>query len=68
MKPGYKTTEFYFTIVAQLVGFAYASGLFSSGGTVDKVLGLATMALSHFGYAVSRGLAKAKAPELEQAK
>lgn len=58
-KPGYKTTEFWLSLAAMLLGAAYASGVISSGSTVDKVAGFAAMALSALGYSVSRGMAKA---------
>lgn len=57
-KPGYKTTEFWLTLLAQLTGFAYASGLIETGGTLDKIAGVIVMVLSAAGYAVSRGIAK----------
>jgi hypothetical protein len=60
-KPGYKSTEFYLTLLAQLIGLLWASGLVSDGSQFDKVLGFAAMALSQLGYTVSRGMAKGKA-------
>ncbi len=57
-KPGYKTSEFYLTLAAQIVGLMWASGLISEGTTFDKVLGFVAMALGLAGYTVSRGLAK----------
>lgn len=61
MKPGYKTTEFWLSLVATLVGVLWASGAVSEGSMADKIIGLAAMALSQLGYTVSRGLAKGKA-------
>ncbi len=58
MKPGYKTTEFWFSAVAALLGIAFASGAIAEGGSIDKVMGLAATVLSGLGYAVSRGAAK----------
>ena len=60
-KPGYKTTEFYLTLLAQLLGLLWASGLVSEGSTGDKIIGFAAMVLAQFGYTVSRALAKGKA-------
>lgn len=59
-KPGYKTTEFWLSLVATLIGLLWASGLISEGSTADKVIGFVAAALGQFGYAVSRGLAKGK--------
>lgn len=58
MKPGYKTTEFWLTSVAALLGLLFASGAISDGSQIDKVLGMAATVLSGMGYSVSRGLAK----------
>lgn len=56
--PGYKTTEFWMTVVASLVGLAMASGAFPEAGPLGRVLGMVAAALSTFGYSVSRGIAK----------
>jgi hypothetical protein len=58
MKPGYKTSEFWLSVAASLVGFLYASGIISNGSAYDKVLAVAAMALTALGYSVSRGIAK----------
>jgi hypothetical protein len=58
VKPGYKTTEFWLSTVAILIGLAYGSGLISDGSQADKIVGFIAAALSSFGYSVSRGLAK----------
>lgn len=57
-KPGWKTTEFWLTVVSQIVGLVWASGVITEGSNADRVLGLAAAALASVGYAVSRGLAK----------
>lgn len=57
-KPGYKTTEFWLTVVATAVGFALTSGLIGEGSQVEKLLGMAAQVLSTMGYSVSRGIAK----------
>ena len=61
-KPGYQTTEFWLTLLAQLVGFAYMSGAIGAGTPVDKILGLVVTMLTAAGYTVSRGMAKVGAP------
>jgi len=58
MKPGYKTTEFWFTSAAAVLGLLFASGVISDGSQIDKVLGMASTLLASMGYSVSRGLAK----------
>jgi hypothetical protein len=58
MKPGFKTTEFWFTAIANILGLAFASGMVETGSIWDKILGFGAMALTSMGYSVSRGLAK----------
>ena len=58
VKPGYKTSEFWLTTIAALVGIAYASGAVGEGSQAEKVVGYIVMALNVLGYSVSRGLAK----------
>lgn len=58
MKPGYKTTEFWFSTVAAVVGIAFASGAIAEGSNIDKILGMAATVLAGLGYSVSRGIAK----------
>lgn len=60
-KPGYRTTEFWLSLAATMLGLLWASGLVSEGSTTDKVIGFAAMVLAQLGYTVSRGLAKGKA-------
>lgn len=63
-RPGYKTSEFYLTLLAQVLGLLWASGLVSEGTIADKIIGFAAMVLAQLGYTVSRGLAKGK-PSLD---
>ena len=56
-KPGYKTTEFWLTTVAMLVGALMASGAFVEG-PVAQGLGVVATILGGMGYSVSRGMAK----------
>lgn len=58
VKPGYKSTEFYLSALASIVGLLFASGLVESGTAFDQVLGFIAMALTAMGYSVSRGIAK----------
>lgn len=57
-KPGYKTTEFWLSFVALVVGAAFASGVFPVESTGEKLLGLAATVLSALGYTVSRTMVK----------
>lgn len=58
MKPGYKTTEFWMTALAAMVGLLMTSGLFLGDSVWTKGLGLVAAGLASAGYAVSRGMAK----------
>ena len=58
VKPGYKTTEFWLSLTAILVGAAIASGVFPVDSNGDKLLGLVATVLSSVGYTVSRSLVK----------
>ncbi len=58
MKPGYKTTEFWLSFAAVLVGFLIASGAIADGGVVMKGLVAVGAMLTAAGYTVSRGIAK----------
>lgn len=61
IKPGWKTTEFYFSKLAALLSMAYALGWIGDAGTVGRVAAIAAFALTTFGYTVSRGMAKSAA-------
>lgn len=60
LKPGYKTSEGWFTAIALLVSILYALGVVSpdGSGADDKVAALIAGILGAMGYAVSRGMAK----------
>ncbi len=57
-KPGYKTTEFWLTTAATVVGALLASGAIPDSSGFGKVLGVVAMALASAGYSTSRGIAK----------
>jgi hypothetical protein len=57
-KPGWKTTEFWLSFAATVVGFCFASGAFPAESSGEKILGLAAIVLSSLGYTVSRTLVK----------
>ena len=63
-KPGYLTTEFWVTILAQLVGISATAGVFTPeqasalNQAIPQLGGLVVMVGSAFGYAIARGRAK----------
>jgi len=60
IKPGYKTTEFWLTAIAEIVGLLLASGAVSAvgEGTVPRIIGGVVAVLAALGYTVSRSKAK----------
>lgn len=64
MKEGKKTTEFYLSIFGAVLGVIVAAGVITpeQAGTLTEaattISGAVISALSVFGYAMSRGLAK----------
>lgn len=58
MKAGYKTTEFWLTVTATVLGLLFASGIVSDGSQADKILGMASTVLATMGYSISRSIAK----------
>lgn len=70
-KPGFKSTEFWLSLLATLLGFFMSSGLLPDTHWAIQVTGLAVAALSQLGYTHNRSKLKAtevsvkalKAPE-----
>ncbi len=58
VKPGYKTTEFWLTFAATVVGLALASDVIPTDGPWAKGIGLVSAVLSSMGYAVGRAKVK----------
>ena len=58
VKSGYKTTEFWFSSIAELLGILFASGAIAEGSSIEKVMGMAASVLVVLGYSVSRGFSK----------
>lgn len=56
MKPGYKTTEFWFSLVAAVLSAVYP--LLTNMPDVAKAVGLVMSVLAAIGYSSSRGNAK----------
>ena len=61
MKSGYRSTEFWLSIAAVLVGALMASGLAADGSLLERGLGVLASVLGAFGYTVSRTWLKGKA-------
>ena len=63
LKSGVKSTEFYLSLCAVLLGVAVSTGLVdidAGAGVWDRVAGIACTVLAAFGYTVSRGKVKAE--------
>jgi len=58
VKPGFKTTEFWLSAAATVVGLAIASGIVPTSGTWPQIVGLVTGVLGALGYTVSRTAVK----------
>ena len=58
MKPGYKTTEFWLSLLATLLGVFVASGLLADGHWALKAAGLALSGLAALGYGAARAKVK----------
>lgn len=59
VKPGWKTTEGWFTAVSVLLSQAYALGLVGDSSTAAKIVAFIASALTTMGYTVLRAKAKA---------
>jgi hypothetical protein len=61
LKSGYKSTEFYCSLGAILLGAVVSLGLADpdGAGTWDKVVGVLCTLAAAFGYTISRGNVKA---------
>jgi hypothetical protein len=60
MTKGYKTSEFWLTTAATLIGILIASGAFADTSAVGKGVALIASALAAAGYSYSRALVKGK--------
>ena len=59
MKPGYKTTEFWLTLAAGVIGALLLADVFVQGSTPFKLLTAFGTVLNVYGYRASRISAKA---------
>ncbi len=60
-KPGYKTTEFWISVIITIAGLLMASGAIAEGSMVARIVGGVMSALAALGYTAAR--AKVKAAE-----
>ena len=69
-KPGYKTTEFWLSLVAMIVGAIAASGILDSTETDmdNKLVGLIITVLGALGYTVTRGFTKSATAKADAVK
>lgn len=58
MKPGIKTTEFWLSLTAILLGALTTSGLLGEGSTAARIAGLAVTVLAALGYTAARSKTK----------
>ncbi len=58
MKPGYKTTEYWLSVVVVVLGLLASSGLFGPDHWAAKAIALVTSALAAMGYTASRAKVK----------
>ena len=58
MKPGWKTSEFWLSLAATVVGLLTAAGVVVEGSTLAKIVGLVAGLLGALGYTVVRGAIK----------
>ena len=64
-KPGYKSTEFWLSTAAMMIGALVASGAFPMESSVGQMLGMAMSGLAALGYGASRTAVKKKQAEEE---
>ncbi len=64
-KPGYKTTEWWLTLAAVVVGMLIASGIVTEASSFHKALVFCASTLAAMGYQFSRAAVK-KAPPPEE--
>ncbi len=58
-KPGFRTSEFWLSAVAVVLGIVLASGAVPEGGLVAQIIGGVLSVLSGLGYTASRTKVKA---------
>ena len=59
VKPGWKTTEFWMSTAALVLGLVLASGALPEGGLAAQIVGGVLSVLSQLGYTAARAQVKA---------
>ena len=54
IKPGYKTTEFWISLAAVIIGSVVASGIVPADSVWERIIGLVGSALAALGYTGAR--------------
>jgi hypothetical protein len=62
MKPGYKTTEFWLSLLTVLISAVASSGLFASTSPAARLISIALATLTSLGYTASRTSLKSSTP------
>ena len=62
-KPGFKTTEFWLSAIAMILGVVMASGAVHDGGIVAQIAGGVLSVLSSLGYTAARTKVKVNGGE-----
>jgi hypothetical protein len=57
-KPGWKTTEFWLTALADIFGALMISGIFAEGSMWARIVGGGIMVLATLGYSAARSKSK----------
>lgn len=57
-KHGYKTTEFWLSLAAVIVGAVMSAGFFAPDSVAAKIVGVVGVTLTAMGYTAVRGFAK----------
>lgn len=57
-KPGYKTSEFWLSLAATILGVLMTSGVIATGSIYDHAVGAAVTLLAALGYTYNRTQAK----------
>jgi hypothetical protein len=66
-KPGYRSTEFWLSAIAAVVGLIISSGALEAGSTAAQIVGVVASALVAMGYTAARGRVKADAEKAKGA-
>lgn len=61
IKPGYKTTEFWLSLLALILGAVGAAGILPEGGIATQIIGGVLAILSQLGYTAARAKTKTEA-------